>query len=1313
MPEFTRTNNEELFVDSGKAMPIFIRYTPENEEYHNRANDFKFKDFIAQISGVKNSHIINKGKNKKGNVQIAFLIDNSDYCVIVSPSSDGRSFYNPHFFDEKYVVPTDKNECSGMECNIRFIGQNDDILVLLSEINWLTRFSEIAEFVSSCYKLQIPLKEIRKEEDKAVWHAYIDGLTAINNSKKDLCRILKINQPQKKRDKRGSSITTIDIQIDTTNVDEILRQGIEDLFEGKYDSFPKIDFVGQQCIISFDVYQIIHDDIIEKIKSIAYESCYVAKDAQTTNYMQGNLLLLSDENELAKISNEVKDELHSFGAVFQEINKNEFSFDEDEEIEFLNKIVSTNWNDLASVKSTTKITTHLTALVDENALKNSTDIPILKIERLGDFVVLKTKDPLDLNSDHFQNYTFDSCRIKITPKAFNDAIEINELEKKDNSYFGTINDIKKISHANTILHSVINAYDNKGGFITKEYFYSLRPSINKSRLAKIRLAFYGDKNIRVDVARAIVDFFPASKEDYLSLRSRFVAALNDDIQIDDPIYKPSAKLVFLSEDVQFRKETFSEIDNALSDIKQYFTKFSIDNNEYRKLEFNFNFREADERERIKVRIDSVSKQFSKLAFLKYESDLGSTAFVLQEDQKLREDLEKSLHREFSKEQVNLINGTNYDSLEDSIEIDISEDDPYYESKFNWQLRKTQREFLRNTETIGSCISRTPEKVTILLSDDYAIDLTSGTLKINKGDYIQFPVIGKSLELYRQKTAMDRIMNPGRKLGKTTIPAPANERLPNFLFDPRYAEDTVVDINIEKEKIKKNRIEPLLNDRQLEAVTKAVLAKDLALIQGPPGTGKTTVIAEIIWQEILRNPDCKILLTSQTNLAVDNALERLQGKRGIRPVRIVSKGATDKLEREGLRYLVSVIDDWSNKSKERNIDNAANLWVDAIVEGVSKENKYLEVVGAWKKDLSTKDDFIRQKFADAYKQNVNLVAATCSICGSKDFTDTFKGLYNENELAFDIVIMDEASKATPLEMAIPLVWGRKIIVIGDHKQLPPTMDEDSLNTALRKIGREDLAEKIENIRESQFKKLFVSAAKVRSSIVATLDTQYRMHEKIMNTINQFYADELAVTGGLKCGILETMDIQDFTNRGSRYHGLDLIPFLSPQTHAIWVDVQTPETNLNPGYKNEGELEAIELVLNALQKANGFNEYINAQKKPEDKEIGIITFYSGQKNEIRNRHKLKKLGNFCEFRIDVVDRFQGMERNVVIVSTVRSNHSGNIGFAKEIERINVAFSRAKRLLIVIGNKQLFERNDAYKRSISKMETIYIKQLKDILR
>ena len=361
----------------------------------------------------------------------------------------------------------------------------------------------------------------------------------------------------------------------------------------------------------------------------------------------------------------------------------------------------------------------------------------------------------------------------------------------------------------------------------------------------------------------------------------------------------------------------------------------------------------------------------------------------------------------------------------------------------------------------------------------------------------------------------------------------------------------------KKRITETKIENYLNEKQLEAVAKAVSAPDIAIIQGPPGTGKTTVIAEIIWQQILKKPDSKILLTSQTNLAVDNALERLQGRRGIRPVRIQNASTEKEVGIEAKRYMLDFMEDWCKKTNADNEDNGVNIWIDSILRDMTEDEKYASVIDQWKKDLIVRDRNTREQFYEAYKGNVNLVAATCSICGSKQLQEIYALLFGNNENAFDVVIMDEASKATPLEMSVPMVWGKKIIIIGDHKQLPPMMNEDNIVLSLKKANQKVLAETIESFQESQFELLFRSAFKLKPSIVATLDTQYRMHKQIMNTVSHFYSEELEE--GLKCGLSdEDMDNEEYNARGSRYHGLTLPGFIDPQTHAIWVDVDSYES-----------------------------------------------------------------------------------------------------------------------------------------------------------
>ena len=625
--------------------------------------------------------------------------------------------------------------------------------------------------------------------------------------------------------------------------------------------------------------------------------------------------------------------------------------------------------------------------------------------------------------------------------------------------------------------------------------------------------------------------------------------------------------------------------------------------------------------------------------------------------------------------------------------------------------------------LGKCIGRKLNSIKFEISSEFIEYMEDRNAQgrverfIHVGDYLQFPMVGKSSELQRLADSMLRITNPNQFYphSKTKrIPAPANPRLCDFLFDPRYAGEFDENLEEVKKRITETKIEKFLNDKQLEAVAKAVSAPDIAIIQGPPGTGKTTVIAEIIWQQILKKPDSKILLTSQTNLAVDNALERLQGRRGIRPVRIQNASTEKEIGIEAKRYMLDFMEDWCIKPSAENEDNGTNIWIDSILKGMTDDTKYASVINQWKRDLTVRDRNTREYFYEAYKSNVNLVAATCSICGSKQLQEIYKYLFGNNENAFDVVIMDEASKATPLEMSVPMVWGKKIIIIGDHKQLPPMMNENNIITSLKKANQKVLAETIESFKESQFEILFRTAFKLKPSIVATLDTQYRMHKKIMDTIGHFYSEELEE--GLKCGLAdEDMDNEQYNARGSRYHGLTIPGFIEPQTHAIWVNVNTYESQPSgsTSYVNYGELDAIKTVIKALQKADGFQKFMDSQEKPEDKEIGIITFYGAQYGKIKEMYKDGKIDKSLPCRINVVDKFQGMERNIIIISTVRSNKEKHYGFAEDIRRINVGFSRARRLLIVIGNRDFFRENAHYKKSIDEMDHFDIKQLQHLVR
>lgn len=1325
MPGFERIENDAIYSDSVEALPIIISYGQQNIEWNDKhLTNTSSEKLIEDFSGKHECFFVNKGLDRRGNQLMQIMFSDSDYVIKVLPAKEGRNFYNPTFEEEKFVLPIDENEYRTRVCNVIFIKKDDDIFELWTKLGWLDRVSEVKEFVESCCKLERPLKEIRMEEDRQIWQAYIDGLNALNDSKKELFKIKSIGRINNNdRDFRGNRISTITFELDNENRSESLKDDIIDLFDKQFEISPKVAISQKIIKIDYESYRVISDDLLSELDDIVKDNCYVIASDQPMYRLSGTIELKVKEDDFDLAKKRIDADLSSFGADFSK-NGNEYIFQNDEDIHYFEKIVSKNFGNYIDIERNASITGKF--LIEDSGdsekvvsvLNNGKGIK--RAFSKDEYILVETSEELNLDDPIFSKLQFSSCRVILTAQNFDPNIPVlDKLLPKDGAYYSTITDIRKISlQPNGWKYSIIKAYQ-KACIKTRvnvSYFYAFRLGIDKSILRPLQLHFIDNERINVNSVKGEVELLPECASDYEELKKEIFNFLPEGITIAFPKYFISSKLLFLVDDEGMRKKTFNGISNTLSDIK--FTSYSFAKDDQAKISFDLNFKTEEERDRYIHDITDAMKIHENLASVKFTSLQGSTTIKYVLDEKLLDDHNKRLNFDFGREMVNYVS-PKYDLIRDFLEknrdddFGDEEDDDYDEfanQKFESLVRITQTKFKRSAPNIGTCINRTPEFVKIKVSDSFVEKIESGEVKLS-GGYLQFPVVGSSMELSRQKNAMDKITNPGGMRGHWQIGFPANRNLPNFLFDPRYADDTELDIMEEKAKIANSVIEKGLNEKQLEAVTKAVLAKDMAFIQGPPGTGKTTVIAEIIWQEILKNPNCRILLTSQTNLAVDNALERLQGKRGIRPVRIVPQSKMGKLGREGRRYLLPLIDSWKDDATTDAADNAVNLWIDIIRDGISNNDKYANVLAQWKKDLETKDEYIRQTFAQSYKSKVNLVAATCSICGSRDFQDTYKSLYgDEAEPYFDVVIMDEASKATPLEMAVPMVLGRKIVVIGDHKQLPPMMDENSIDTALKKIGRHELAEKLENIKDSQFKRLFEAAQKVRTKLVATLDTQYRMHEQIMQTINHFYKDDLV--NGLQCGIKETMNDPNLKNKGSRYHGLDFKNIFRPDIHAIWVNVHNAEKKEGSSYTNTAEIDAIKLVLEALEQSDGYAQYLESLQKPEDSEIGLITFYAAQKSRINDMCKKGKLGNSA-FRIDVVDKFQGMERNIVIVSTVRSNKKNKMGFADRIERINVAFSRAKRLLIVVGDKQFFEYNENYRKSISSMEVVDVKQLRDALK
>jgi DNA polymerase III delta prime subunit len=360
-------------------------------------------------------------------------------------------------------------------------------------------------------------------------------------------------------------------------------------------------------------------------------------------------------------------------------------------------------------------------------------------------------------------------------------------------------------------------------------------------------------------------------------------------------------------------------------------------------------------------------------------------------------------------------------------------------------------------------------------------------------------------------------------------------------------------------------------------------------------------------------------------------------------------AADLFNIEFLRSINIKFESWQQQLQEE--ENYLNKYQNFVQDWIGKlrESTEGDVCGG----LRTRDDLRR-----IYLDNANVVGITCVQAANRGFSEEFK--------SFDVVIIDEVSKCTPPELLIPALKGKKLVMVGDHRQLPPMLDTSTLEEVAQTIG--NTREELQFLEESLFKSQFESADE---SIKQMLTTQYRMHPFIMGAINQFY------DGKLESGILEPD-----TKRAHHLAGEIIQEF----QHIIWVKTpienQFLEQRNGTSYFNTPEIDAIERLCQQFE-STWADKVANGEPK---KEIAVITFYGAQLRKIDERLQ-SELFPSLEIRTGTVDRFQGMERPVVIVSMVRNNSKGDVGFAKKPERVNVAFSRAQELLVIVGCHHLF--------------------------
>jgi superfamily I DNA and/or RNA helicase len=438
----------------------------------------------------------------------------------------------------------------------------------------------------------------------------------------------------------------------------------------------------------------------------------------------------------------------------------------------------------------------------------------------------------------------------------------------------------------------------------------------------------------------------------------------------------------------------------------------------------------------------------------------------------------------------------------------------------------------------------------------------------------------------------------------------------------------------------------LNESQRAAVTFALSAADVAIIHGPPGTGKTTTVVELIRQAAARGQ--KVLACAASNLAVDNLLERLvrSGERAIRlghPARVLPE-----LQEHTLDLLVDAHPDVALARKllreaEGLRDKAARFTRAKPLPGARQEMRQQA----------------RELVADARRIEAvvvqHILDSATVICATLTGVDS--GMLGDRE--FDLAVIDEAAQAIEPACWIPLLRSNRVVLAGDHCQLPPTIV--SLPAAK------------EGLAISLMERLI---GELGGGIARRLTTQYRMHEAIMCfSSDEFYEGSL---------------IADFSVGGHLLHDLPGVAKL-PLTESPLSFIDTAgagyDEELEPdgeSRRNPAEAELVTKQVLALLEAG-----------LPTRDIAVIAPYAAQVRLLREQLKIDGL------EIDTVDGFQGREKEAVVISLVRSNDRGEIGFLGDTRRMNVALTRARRKLIVIGDSATIAAHTFFERLLGYFE------------
>ena len=439
----------------------------------------------------------------------------------------------------------------------------------------------------------------------------------------------------------------------------------------------------------------------------------------------------------------------------------------------------------------------------------------------------------------------------------------------------------------------------------------------------------------------------------------------------------------------------------------------------------------------------------------------------------------------------------------------------------------------------------------------------------------------------------------------------------------------------------------LNTSQQDAVRLALSADDLAIIHGPPGTGKTTTVVEFIVQAVEQGN--RVLACAPSNTAVDNLLERLvnRGRKVVRvghPARVSERLRSFTLDAQATGHeAMKIVRDMIREAEElfRKVDRFTRA---RPAPGARQEMRREA------KRLKADARLLEQQAVESVLDRADIVCATTT------FNEELLGTRH-----FDIAVIDEACQSTEPGCWIPVLRSDRIVLAGDHCQLPPTV----LSTIAAREG----------FTTSLLERLVDHYGEV---VTRQLDIQYRMHADIMQfSSQQFYQDRLVADDSVSSHLL---------------HDLPMV-HASPLTSEPVTFIDTAgadwDEELEPDGESKRNPQEGALLLKKVRQLHATGLSL--------RDMAIIAPYAAQVRWLREPWDGEEL------EIDTVDGFQGREKEAILISCVRSNRNGEIGFLADTRRMNVALTRARRKLIMVGNSATLGGHEFYAALLAHFESL----------